>query len=444
MRVVASLRAFFIFAAGVLCFVNAARLHSQESKRIGRPAASTEGWQAKHGTEEINGTPFEFAETSVTGSDGLKFDVQARCYFSDGMLAIGISPISNRIHFQRSPVPQSFKFFGSGEYPQSCAHMDVSIGQNQPQSFYSPTCDRDDYVRIAFLGNLAAMTGSMQRLGRSAIQQTVPSLQSDPKLGTAPEWNWVFRWIGGIDTQIISDMGVSLSMKQLFSANTLNVRLPLVNHPPSVVHINLDDGRFRQFASTCAPPPGEAVRPGTPTPESQRNEALAGHQRHVQQLQDMLNRCKVKFQARDYDGAITQCGKAMSMDRGDDPDFPDDPNIKAFRDEVLALSQQAQAALKGNAPMASTTSGSSTSGSSPQPEDIPSLRAGEVSERAALPYFTTGQRLAQQATVNPVTGKITLPPGCAESLRKYLKMAPNGIHAAAAKAILSSAGLNVQ
>jgi tetratricopeptide (TPR) repeat protein len=58
-------------------------------------------------------------------------------------------------------------------------------------------------------------------------------------------------------------------------------------------------------------------------------------------------------------------------------------------------------------------------------------------------YYFRGQALASKATVDPKTQKLTLPPGCAESYRKYLEMEPNGQFAADAKSFLIAAGVPI-
>jgi tetratricopeptide (TPR) repeat protein len=57
----------------------------------------------------------------------------------------------------------------------------------------------------------------------------------------------------------------------------------------------------------------------------------------------------------------------------------------------------------------------------------------------ALPYYLKGQGLIQKASIDPATGKMILPPGCAEAYQKYLELAPNGPYAADVKAILAEA-----
>ena len=57
-----------------------------------------------------------------------------------------------------------------------------------------------------------------------------------------------------------------------------------------------------------------------------------------------------------------------------------------------------------------------------------------------LPYYLKGQGLIQKATIDAKTGKMILPPGCAEAYLKYLELAPTGLYAADVKAILAEAG----
>ena len=61
----------------------------------------------------------------------------------------------------------------------------------------------------------------------------------------------------------------------------------------------------------------------------------------------------------------------------------------------------------------------------------------------ALLYYLKGQGLVGNATVDPKTQKIILPPGCAEAYQKYLELAPEGQYAADAKSILDSAGQKI-
>ena len=61
----------------------------------------------------------------------------------------------------------------------------------------------------------------------------------------------------------------------------------------------------------------------------------------------------------------------------------------------------------------------------------------------ALLYYLKGQALVGNATVDPKTQKIVLPPGCAEAYQKYLELDPNGPYSADAKGILDSAGQKI-
>jgi len=54
-------------------------------------------------------------------------------------------------------------------------------------------------------------------------------------------------------------------------------------------------------------------------------------------------------------------------------------------------------------------------------------------------YYFKGQGLLEQATVDPATQKVVLPPGCAEAYRKYLEMRPSGQFANDARTILAAA-----
>ncbi len=58
----------------------------------------------------------------------------------------------------------------------------------------------------------------------------------------------------------------------------------------------------------------------------------------------------------------------------------------------------------------------------------------------AILYYIKGQGLALNATVNPRTGRIVLPPDCAAAYQRYLELAPNGPYAAAVTRILQQAG----
>jgi len=67
----------------------------------------------------------------------------------------------------------------------------------------------------------------------------------------------------------------------------------------------------------------------------------------------------------------------------------------------------------------------------------------KVSPNNALLYYLKGNGLVKKATVDPKTGRIVLPPGCAEAFQEYLALAPDGKFAADVKEILNNAGQKV-
>lgn len=60
-----------------------------------------------------------------------------------------------------------------------------------------------------------------------------------------------------------------------------------------------------------------------------------------------------------------------------------------------------------------------------------------------IPYYLKGKALINKASVDPKTGKIIAPPGCAEAYQKYLDLDPNGQFAADAKAVLAEMNTTV-
>lgn len=54
-----------------------------------------------------------------------------------------------------------------------------------------------------------------------------------------------------------------------------------------------------------------------------------------------------------------------------------------------------------------------------------------------VPYYLKGQGLITKASVDPKSGKMILPPGCAEAYQKYLDLAPTGPYANDVKGILA-------
>jgi tetratricopeptide (TPR) repeat protein len=70
-------------------------------------------------------------------------------------------------------------------------------------------------------------------------------------------------------------------------------------------------------------------------------------------------------------------------------------------------------------------------------------KAIAIDPNNALLYYLKGQGLVGNATIDPKTNKIVLPPGCAEAYQKYLDLAPTGPYATDAKGILDQAGQKV-
>ena len=61
----------------------------------------------------------------------------------------------------------------------------------------------------------------------------------------------------------------------------------------------------------------------------------------------------------------------------------------------------------------------------------------------AILYYIKGQGLILNATVDPKTNRIVLPPDCEEAYQKYLALSPTGPYAAEVKGILEQAGEKV-
>jgi len=57
----------------------------------------------------------------------------------------------------------------------------------------------------------------------------------------------------------------------------------------------------------------------------------------------------------------------------------------------------------------------------------------------SMAYYLKGQALIQKATVDSASGKMILPPGCAEAYQKYLQLDPTGPYAGDVKGILDQA-----
>ncbi|QNI33367.1 carboxypeptidase regulatory-like domain-containing protein [Alloacidobacterium dinghuense] len=61
-----------------------------------------------------------------------------------------------------------------------------------------------------------------------------------------------------------------------------------------------------------------------------------------------------------------------------------------------------------------------------------------------IPYYLKGKALINKATVDQKTGKIVLPPGCADAYQKYLELAPDGQFAPEVKSVLQESGETIK
>jgi tetratricopeptide (TPR) repeat protein len=77
--------------------------------------------------------------------------------------------------------------------------------------------------------------------------------------------------------------------------------------------------------------------------------------------------------------------------------------------------------------------------SNPDAEAAAADKVIAIDPTVAIVYYLKGQGLISKATIDPTSGKMILPPGCAEAYQKYLTLDPNGMFANDAKAILSEA-----
>lgn len=66
-------------------------------------------------------------------------------------------------------------------------------------------------------------------------------------------------------------------------------------------------------------------------------------------------------------------------------------------------------------------------------------KAIAIDPTQAMPYYLKGQALIQKATIDPASGKMILPPGCAEAYQKYLDLDPKGLFVNDVKGILAEA-----
>jgi hypothetical protein len=157
-----------------------------------------------------------------------------------------------------------------------------------------------------------------------------------------------------------------------------------------------------------------------------------------------------------YDDAATSLQKSISLDAASKKPNPEIQGAAGNAlGEVLANQKKtadSQAAYEAAAKVNPTQAGMYY-----QNETIVLSRLGDSDATTAaadkaiaadptkpIPYYLKGQALINKASVDPKTGKIVAPPGCAEAYQKYLELAPDGQFANDAKAVLGEMGQTVK
>jgi len=170
--------------------------------------------------------------------------------------------------------------------------------------------------------------------------------------------------------------------------------------------------------------------------------------------------CQAQVGLKKYDDGVTSCKKAIELESTAKKPQPDVQGLAqsqlgesyARQGKVPEANEAYDAAAKANPSSAVTylknetvifsqagnaaaqvAAADKAIAASPNPND-PAL---------AIVYHLKGQGLVANATIDPKTQKIILPPGCAEAYQKYLELAPTGQFAADDKGILDQAGQKV-
>jgi tetratricopeptide (TPR) repeat protein len=158
-----------------------------------------------------------------------------------------------------------------------------------------------------------------------------------------------------------------------------------------------------------------------------------------------------------YDDAVTSLKKAIELDvAAKKPN----PEIQGAAGNALgevyanqgksadsqAAYDQAAKANPGQAGMyyANETIVFGRSGKDPDATVAAADKAIAADPTKPIPYYLKAQAMINKATVDPKTGKIVAPPGCAEAYQKYLELAPDGQFAADAKSVLAEMGQTVK
>lgn len=156
--------------------------------------------------------------------------------------------------------------------------------------------------------------------------------------------------------------------------------------------------------------------------------------------------------AKKYDDAISNFKKSIELYQADPKTKPD---LIASADNDLGecYAQTGKGDLALAAYEAAVKAEPTNAGMFYRNEAVVLFKAGQADAAGAaadkaitadptksLPYYIKGWSLVQNATVDPKTQKIILPPGCADAYQKFLSLAPDGPLADDARSILDSAG----
>jgi len=157
-----------------------------------------------------------------------------------------------------------------------------------------------------------------------------------------------------------------------------------------------------------------------------------------------------------YDDAITSLKKAIELDAASKKPNPEIQGVanNALGEAYAASGKipDAQAAYDAAAKVNPQSAGMYFSNEtivfsrSGQPDATVAAadKAIAVDPTKPIPYYLKGQALINKATVDPKTGHIVAPPGCAEAYQKYLELAPDGPFANDAKSVLTEMGQTVK
>ncbi len=158
---------------------------------------------------------------------------------------------------------------------------------------------------------------------------------------------------------------------------------------------------------------------------------------------------------KDYDGAITSFKKAIDLETASKkPRLPVIGEAEAGLGEIYARTNKvpdANAAFDAAAKADPTNAGlylrneavifnqENNGAASAAAAD----EAIKIDPNQAILYYLKGQGLVANATVDPKTNRIILPPDCTAAYQKYLELAPNGPFANDVAGILQQAGEKV-